>query len=1052
MASKVSIYYDNLFSSFADALVIPVSTAGTVADGIRREVLEVLKIALPEKLPGRPLGTVESSHHTNLRANNLKPQFFILMATCVDGGTSSYDAIADIAAEIAKFTRQNKEVREVATPLLGTGAGRLDALRVYQILRDEFQKNGFEEGRLDIYVNDEASYARIKEMEDVSPQQPSVRKTIEADLNKYLDGQDFYLVGSNWMEGDQASRFFKEGIWESGRDDKFTNVVSGVKTGSILLLKSTYATKKKSSYFRLKGAGIVLENPQNGLSLIVDWRVKNRKDDIADKSGYRSTIVKVDQKTFSEIILSVKDWETLIRQLLLQRPMFQEETYVPASKIASLISDVDNGVDQLDIRRDVMAFSKLMAAKSFRPPLAIALFGKWGSGKSFFMRKLMDRVSQFAESGNELYCGGIAQIHFNAWSYLDANLWASMVSRIFDQLNDYIKNDHSSEADKKAIHAELSSKLRVVNEEVALIEKQKGEIQQKVKELEANKTSLKKQLDEKKASIGKASLKEVLNKVDEKFDVKKEIEKAITENKSIAWNKEQLEKIVPKAYLDDPEKAYREAKSVIAFLKAFFDKEKIVRNTIWLLIVVLLIIIVPLALEKFTTWLKGFDFAIPSLQWIAALCTLGIPVWQRFKTTYNKWMPVVAAFWKIKTDYDKELQKAISEQAQQEKQLTLDIQIAQKEIVAIDQNLQQSVKIITELEFKMKHAIATEALYGFIEKRCKSEDYRKHLGIVSVIRDDFDTLSKYFVGHQEETQAFRDKFNRPLERIILYIDDLDRCPEERVVEVLEAVNLLMAFPLFIVVVGVDPRWVKNALLKKYHVQFSKDSEIEQYEKIEASDYLEKIFQVPFHLQPASDQSVKHMIAGLLPTEVTAPTNVTAVLTVEDEGDEEENTSDTDASSDLSPAPAEENEYLVLSKRERELMQDMSSVVGNNPRAIKRFVNIYQIARAHEDFNYMKSNEDRELLVVLFLLALYNGQYRRLVKLFVDYMHGYHNDTKTLASFLQDKLSEEESIILLQNQLDVVLTDHPSYRLLQNEVMATFNHHHEFIQRFTFDEI
>jgi hypothetical protein len=876
---------------------------------------------------------------------------------------------------------------------------------------------------------------------------------LRADLNKYLSGQDFYLVGSNWGDGDHANRFFKDGIWENGRDDKFTNLIKGVKPGSILLLKSTYATKKKTGYFRLKGAGIVLENPQNGQLLTVDWRVKNRKEDIADKSGYRSTIVKVDQKTFSEIILSLKDWEPLIRQLLLQRPMFLEETYVPASKIASLISDVDNGVDQLDIRRDVMAFGKLMAAKSFRPPLAIALFGKWGSGKSFFMRKLMDRVSRFSDSGNDLYCSGIAQIHFNAWSYLDANLWASMVSRIFEQLHDYIKNDHSGEAEKEAIRVELFTQLKVVNEEVALIEKQKGEIEQKVLKLETHKQMLKKELDSKKASIGKASLKEVLAKVDKEFDVKTEIKKAITENESIEWNKEQLEKIVPKEYLDDPEKAYQEAKSAMAFLKAFFDKDKIVRNISWLLIIVLLIIFVPITLEKFTPWLTGADFAIPSLQWIAALCTLGVPAWQRFKNTYKKWMPVVAAFWKIKTDYDKELQLAISEQEQQEKQLTLDIEIAQKEIISIDQNLQQSAKIITELEFKMKHAVATEALYGFIEKRCKSEDYRKHLGIVSVIRNDFDTLSKYFVGHQEETQAFRDKFDKPLERIILYIDDLDRCPEERVVEVLEAVNLLMAFPLFVVVVGVDPRWVKNALLKKYNVQFSNNTQVEQYEKIEASDYLEKIFQVPFHLQPASDQSVKHMIEGLLPTEVTPPTNVTAVLIDEEEGEEEEAINEVEIPSDTQATANDENEYLVLSDKERKLMQDMSSVVGNNPRAIKRFVNIYQIARAHEDFNYLKSSEDRELLVVLFLLALYNGRYRRLVNLFVTFMHGYQNETKTLANFLQDhKLCEDNAIILMQHELDVALTDHKSYRVLQDEVMATFSHHHEFIQRFTFDEI
>ena len=128
-----------------------------------------------------------------------------------------------------------------------------------------------------------------------------------------------------------------------------------------------------------------------------------------------------------------------------------------------------------------MAFAKLMAAKSFQPPLAIALFGKWGSGKSFFMRSLIDRVTRL--SGNEdqdLYCSGIAQIHFNAWSYLDANLWASIVSRIFEKLNDYIKQDESTEELKKEIHAELSSKLQVINEEVELIKKQKEEVEGKI--------------------------------------------------------------------------------------------------------------------------------------------------------------------------------------------------------------------------------------------------------------------------------------------------------------------------------------------------------------------------------------------------------------------------------------------------------------------------------------------------------------------------------------------------------------------------------------------
>ena len=55
----------------------------------------------------------------------------------------------------------------------------------------------------------------------------------------------------------------------------------------------------------------------------------------------------------------------------------------------------------------------------------------------------------------------------------------------------------------------------------------------------------------------------------------------------------------------------------------------------------------------------------------------------------------------------------------------------------------------------------------------------------------------------ELTRAARPPAPETLSRIILYIDDLDRCDPERVIDVLQAVHLLLAFPLFVVVVAVD---------------------------------------------------------------------------------------------------------------------------------------------------------------------------------------------------------------------------------------------------------
>lgn len=1053
---KILLKPENLFDSYADAIVLPRSTIGTINEGIRSGALNHLKIELPEKLPYKPLGTLDVTRHTNLRENNLKPIFFILMATCVDNNMSTYESIRVIMSEIARFTRENPEIRDVALPLIGTGAGGLDYTNVYEILSTTFIKESSEESRLYIYIPDNNIYSKVKTREkelltDFEESQKLRRRPFDSNFfDTNLSERQIYLAGSSWDGVDQADRFFKNDIWENGYDNRFISLIQNIKPGSIIVLKSTYANSN-TGYLRIKGAGFVTENLGDGRRLGVNWRVKNYNSDIPAKSGYRNTITEIGESVFIDIIKALKYGDGFLEQLFGSDENL-DLRFQGVSKIAILAGDSDDGIDQLDIRRDVLAFAKLMAAKTFKPPLAIALFGQWGSGKSFFMRKLMDRIDLLSGiSDKNLYCKGIAQIHFNAWSYLDANLWASIVSRIFEKLYEYIGNDSATEDEKNKIRKELADKLKVVNEEVALIEQQKNEVQSKIESLEAQKAELKTKLENEKNAIGKASLYEVLDKVDNEFEMQQKIKAAIQSNASLNWDREQLELILPKEYLDDPDQAYRQMKSITSFLKTFFAKKNLWSNIICIFLIVLGIIWIPLLIKQFTDWLKNADFIIPSLQWTASLVVIFGPTWKRFRETYKKWSPMVATFWKIKTEYDKKVQNALFEQEQKEKQLTLDIESSQKELISIEQNLQQSQKIINDLDFKMKHALATEALYGFIEKRCKSEDYRKHLGIISVIQKDFDTLSDYFVGHQEEYKVFRRHFNKPLERIILYIDDLDRCPEDRVVEVLEAVNLLMAFPLFIVVVGVDPRWVKNALTKKYTTQFGD----KKSDKISAMNYLEKIFQIPFHLRPASDANVKSMIKAL-----TEP--IESLPAIESEEDiPSENEFDFTAS--FQPQETRENipsetevvdmDFVVLSKKESDFMQQMSTVVGNNPRAVKRYVNIYQIVRAHEDFTYSRSNEDRELLVILFLLALLNGKFRSLSKNFLDFVYTITNQSKLLSEYFEYEPTDDpdEDIRVSKNRLDMKLIEHPHYRELLAVEMNTFINHHQFIQRFTFDE-
>jgi hypothetical protein len=115
------------------------------------------------------------------------------------------------------------------------------------------------------------------------------------------------------------------------------------------------------------------------------------------------------------------------RGLELSRPGFRAETI-----------DVDR--DRLGIREDVETLTAVMLAKDVTPPLAIGLFGDWGTGKSFFMKSMRaatDRLSKGDPEGKN-FCREVVSIEFNAWHYADTNLWASLVSHILERLDAFV--------------------------------------------------------------------------------------------------------------------------------------------------------------------------------------------------------------------------------------------------------------------------------------------------------------------------------------------------------------------------------------------------------------------------------------------------------------------------------------------------------------------------------------------------------------------------------------------------------------------------------------
>ena len=95
--------------------------------------------------------------------------------------------------------------------------------------------------------------------------------------------------------------------------------------------------------------------------------------------------------------------------------------------IAGYVSDVVRREDDaLGIDVDVQTLCSVILARDVSPPLSIGLFGDWRTAKSFFMESMRAEIETAtdpsAESTSSKFHTIVAQITFNAWHYVDANL------------------------------------------------------------------------------------------------------------------------------------------------------------------------------------------------------------------------------------------------------------------------------------------------------------------------------------------------------------------------------------------------------------------------------------------------------------------------------------------------------------------------------------------------------------------------------------------------------------------------------------------------------
>ena len=241
-----------------------------------------------------------------------------------------------------------------------------------------------------------------------------------------------------------------------------------------------------------------------------------------------------------------------------------------------------------------------------------------------------------------------------------------------------------------------------------------------------------------------------------------------------------------------------------------------------------------------------------------------------------------------------------------------------------------SIKHVEFNAWDAEKSSITVSLWKTIESKLLTSNERNILEPISKLLVDvalrktvnmsYDNAKKHFEEYSQIN--YRDKIaDVPKcldnKRLIIFIDDLDRCDASNILDVLEIIKNVLAIENVIFFITVDIKQIERAWELRYG---------QGVQNIESKEYIEKLFPIIFTLPAKSGADIEEYVNGLLPLE---------------------STTEPDLHRRYEPSLLDLRAHLVQS-------------LENNPRKIKRILNtIYFIIQNSDDHSFEHSDLPRQ---------------------------------------------------------------------------------------------
>ncbi len=250
---------------------------------------------------------------------------------------------------------------------------------------------------------------------------------------------------------------------------------------------------------------------------------------------------------------------------------------------------------------------------------------------------------------------------------------------------------------------------------------------------------------------------------------------------------------------------------------------------------------------------------------------------------------------------------------------------------------------------------------------------------VKGIKDDYlkddETIDDSVVNN---VRNFRNEFEKTLEaedinRVVVLIDDLDRCQPERIIETLEAIKLFLSVKKTTFIIAADENVIQYAIKKKYPNTDGFNIELDK-------EYIEKMIQVPIQIPELSSKDVQNYLLLLVLQKYMEPKKFEILvskieqekLMVKSDVIGVEQLEDIYGSLNDSICSEGKEEYKEVVDAILQIRKIASHTLKGNPRQIKRFLNTFILKRRLSKMYYGDEDLDMGIMAKLLILHKLNS--------------------------------------------------------------------------------